>query len=174
MIRFYYGTVGSGKSMHLIADYLNAKRRFPEKKIWLCKPVADTRTQGVYTRFGNMEVAVDYFIPDNVLDSTQELHTVDMYFVDEAQFVPEWFINTAIMYSYDWRFYGLRNDVNKKMWPSVSLLMSFAAEIIELPTICDICKDNKASFNKSIKKVDDPQNSLGFHFIPVCHECWYI
>ena len=170
MIKFYYGTVGSGKSMHLIAEYLNTKRRFPEKNVCLMKPASDTRTDGVFTRFGNIEIKADILVSEE--HPWPDIHKYDTFFIDEAQFIPEWVINTAFMYSYDWHFYGLRNDSNKKMWPSILKLMNYADELIELPTVCEICKKNKASFNKSLKRLEDAQHSLGFHFIPVCGNCY--
>jgi len=179
MIKFYYGTVGSGKSMHLIAEYLNMKRKFPEKVVKLCKPASDTRTNGVYTRFGDVEISADYLVKP--LDfSCEESHdafiqSADIFFIDEAQFIPECFVNDCCYQSrfgYEFHFYGLRNDIRKHMWPSINTLMNNADYIIELPTTCELCKKQKASFNKALKPVEDAQNSPGFHFIPVCGSCW--
>lgn len=177
MIRFYYGTVGSGKSMHLIAAYRNAVRLHKrDKEVILAKPVLDKRTEGIYTRFGGVEEKT-FFPIDDTLDCIDMFNTdvlfSDIWFIDEAQFIPPFFLNEMLRYkNHEFNFYGLRNDVNKVMWPSVVKLMNYADEIIELPTTCELCKKEKASFNKSLKTIEDAQNSPGFHFIPVCGSCW--
>lgn len=175
MIKFYYGTVGSGKSMHLIANYLDTKRRFPEKDVVLCKPACDTRTVGVYTRFGDLEVPVDVLLDEDV--PYWHLANADYLFIDEVQFIPESFLNQLRHAHFGIsnviiNAYGLRNDSNKVMWPAVKWLMNNADELIELPTLCDICKINRASFNKALNAIDNAQHSIGFHFIPVCGKCY--
>ena len=162
--------------MHLIAEYLNTKRRFPEKNVLLLKPAIDDRTEGVYTRFGDMEIKLDFPIYHNANSHTVQffmtLQNADIMFVDEAQFLPMWFLNLVVRRNSEYFFYGLRNDANKVMWQPVQWLMNYAHELVELPTVCEVCKKNRASFNKSLKAIEDAQNSPGFHFIPVCGSCY--
>lgn len=174
MIRFYYGTVGAGKSLHLINNYLNTKRLNKHAWVGLYKPEKDSRTSSVFTRFGNVEVKPDELIANiNKYKFHENKYWADILFVDEAQFIPEVVVKLASKRKDQlFQFYGLRNDSNKKMWPSIKALMNFADEIIELPSICEICKTKKASFNKCLKEGINPQHAPGFDFIGVCGECY--
>lgn len=174
MINLYFGTVGSGKSLHLISSYLNELRRRPENEVALVKPLVDNRTSGIYTRFGNQEIEPTHVFGSSRLEWLHLLEKKKYVFIDEIQFFPP----EALMDIYqarkpgnEYHLYGLRNDFLGSMWPSMKCAFNLADTIHEVSTFCDMCKERKASFNKKVgtcKHATDP----GFHYIPVCWECF--
>lgn len=175
MIKFYHGCIGSGKSLHLLNSYLTSIRKHNPEEVCLVKPASDTRTAGVFTRFGNIEVDVDInYSWDTRLDWLLALTKKKIFFIDETQFMPEGFVETIFKQrqpNQEFHLYGLKNDYLGVMWEPIKYIMNVADEIVEIPTNCDICKTNKASFNK---KTDSSKqgNQVGFHYIPVCWKCF--
>ena len=179
MIKFYYGVVNSGKSLHLLSSYLTEKRK-GEGEVKLIKPGFDTRTEGVYTRFGNVEMRPDLIVeennPENRLCWLNILSKGTTFFIDELQFFSPKYVEDILKnktVDQVFNIYGLRNDFYGNMWESVALIMNFADEITEIKTHCELCKVKKASFNMKISdslEINDP----GFHYIPVCRDCFKI
>lgn len=176
MIKFHYGPIGSGKSQHLISSYINELRRRPDGEVCLLKPASDTRTAGVFTRFGNIEVEPDirYGDSESRLQWLLALDKKKAFFLDEVQFLPEDMIKEIF-----WKrksgqiffLYGLKNDYLGTMWNSVQVAMNIADEIIEIPTFCEVCNKRKASFNRKDDKTLEG-NQVGFHYTPVCWKCF--
>ncbi len=68
MWTYYHGVVAGGKSLSLLAAYLDKKRKYPEETV-LVKPGFDSRTDGIFTRFGSVEVQPDIILkPENKLN----------------------------------------------------------------------------------------------------------
>lgn len=174
---FNHGTVGSGKSLNLLSKYLDKKRKYPEQTV-LIKPQMDSRTSGVYTRFGPMEVSADLSAgPHNRLEWLWLLEKKKYFFIDELQFYAP-----KVLYdinNYNTRYnktkffytYGLRNDFLKNMWATIAYTLNKCDEIKEIKSECEICKASKAVFNKKTAG-DFTRNELGFNYIGVCGECY--
>ena len=175
MIKFYYGTVGSGKSLNLISSYLNELRKRPESNVALIKPDIDTRTSGIYTRFGDMEIQPTFIYSEaKRLDWLYLLEKKKVFFIDEWQFfgvLASKDIINSIKHDQQFHIYGLRNDFLGSPWPAVQHIMNHADQIIEIETHCDICKNKKASYNKKLSG-SMVNNEVGFQYIPVCRECF--
>lgn len=171
MIKYYWGTVGSGKSLRLLSSYLNDKRRH-EDELTLVKPAFDTRTAGVYTRFGNVEVEADISLnKETKLTFIHALTNKKIFYIDEAQFIPVEYLELILKYRKPgmvFHIYGLRNDFNRNLWPSTCWLLNYADEIIEVPTLCEKCNE-KASFNI---KTSQTEEQVGFHYASVCWKCY--
>ena len=172
----YWGTVSSGKSLKLLSNYLDKKRKFPEETV-LLKPGFDSRTPGVYTRFGSVEIEADLILnEENRLAWLKLLEKKSYFFIDEIQFVDIRTINHIIRFNRepDKHFftYGLRNNFQGNMWEPIKLVFNHCDYIIEIETDCEICKTKKASWNKNLRK-DAQDDEVGFHYIPVCAKCFY-
>lgn len=175
MIKFYYGMVGSGKSLNLISSYLTELRRSDADEVALIKPEVDTRTPGIYTRFGNQEIAPTFVYSQvNRLNWLHLLEKKSIFFIDEFQFFPEDIYKDIIKLSNkQFYIYGLRNDFLGNIWPSVQHIMNHADHIVEIETHCDLCKKKKASYNRKLSG-SMTENEVGFQYVPVCRECFKI
>jgi thymidine kinase len=171
----YWGTVSSGKSLKLLSSYLDKKRKHPEETV-LLKPGFDSRTSGVFTRFGSVEVTPDLILnEENRLAWLKLLENKTYFFIDECQFLDERTINHLATYNLEdnkyFETYGLRNNFQGEMWESTKRIFNLCDSLVEIPTDCEICKKRKASWNKNLKK-DATEDEPGFHYIPVCAKCF--
>lgn len=174
MLKFFWGTVGSGKSLNLLQRYQNLKRIWGKNEVKLVKPAYDTRTGNVFTRFGPKEEVPDVILPAKIADNTMILHFLTpakFILFDEAQFYSEENINYILenLNNKNLYFYGLRNDYNLKMWPAIQILMNKADKIIYIPSLCEDCGRRGAVYNKQTANLD---TDIGFHYKGVCSNCY--
>lgn len=178
---FRHGTVSSAKTLNLLAVAHNYRQQ--NKRVILVKPQIDTRF-GVYvikTRAG-MEAEADVVVPANENVSMPDMSGVVCVLVDEAQFLPETFIDRLHEIAHGSPgipviCYGLRTDFRRKLFPASSRLMELADSIEEIKTICHYCL-RKAVFN--LKLLDGkatlagPSVELGCEekYLPVCAACY--
>lgn len=178
---FRHGTVGSAKTLNLLAVAHNYKQQ--NKRVLLIKPALDTRfgENIIRTRAG-LEMAADYVVPSSGPFSLPDLSGVVCVLVDEAQFVPELFIDVlhGIAHAEPGTpviCYGLRTDFRTSIFPAARRLFELADTIEEVKTVCTSCC-RKAVFN--LKLVDGkptlsgPSVELGCEekYIPVCAGCF--
>lgn len=145
---FNYGCMGSGKTSKLLTQFDTYKRR--RKKPLIIKPCLDTReTTGgeekfvgwgvTKSRITKNEEPVYYF--DN-LDKTLNSLEFGVLFVDESQFLTREDILTlckvADIKGIDVICYGLKTDVNGKLFEGAQHLFALADEFIEIDTPCEI------------------------------------
>ena len=178
---FRYGTVGSAKTMNLLAVAHNYRHQ--NKNVLLLKPKLDTRfgMDVIKSRSGlimeaDVLVEPDTIIPDETLDE------VNCILVDEAQFLSEAFIDQLREISRAWDIpvicYGLRTDFKTQLFPGSKRLLELADSIEEVKTTCAFC-NRKAIFN--VKFVNGqatqkgPQVELGAEekYLPSCSSCYY-
>lgn len=174
MIKYCWGTIASGKSLKLLSEYLNQKRKNPDK-VALVKPSTDTRTTGVFTRFANVEMQPDLILkPEDGLPIMWEaLKDKEFIFVDEAQWLS---VDQVLCMRHmnvdkvrNFYVYGLRSDYKGAMWPATSTLMQYADTIEQIEIPCEICSAQKASFNIRNAECD---TDVGFHYTGACFECF--
>ena len=148
---FRYGTMASGKSLHLLATAYNFKEN--KIKYQLLKPSIDTRTKDeIYSRIGVSEKCT--ILPKNediwkyidfeskwiLVDESQFLTYIQ---IDElAQIVDKHDINIIC--------YGLRTDYLTHLFEGSKRLFEIADKFEELPSYCS-CGD-KTSVNAKINK----------------------
>ena len=173
---FRYGTVGSAKTLNLLAVAHNYVQQ--DKRPFLIKPELDVRFghEMVHSRAG-LEKKADLLVgPDTQLDPGA-FKEIDCILVDEAQFLSEGFIDQLREVSRDHGVpvicYGLRTDFRAGLFPGSRRLMELADSIEEIKTTCNYC-NRKAIFNlklaDGVPTVAGPTIDLGTEekYLPVC------
>lgn len=177
---FRYGSVGSAKTLNLLAVAHNYKQQ--RKQVILLKPALDTRfgKESIRSRAG-LEAEADVMVTDdtNLLD--MDLSEVDCILVDEAQFLAPKIIDQLREISHQMGIpvlcYGLRTDFKSNLFPGAKRLMELADAIEEIKSTCFYC-NKKAVMN--LKYVNGkpvrtgPTIELGAEekYHPACYACY--
>lgn len=179
---FRYGTVGSAKTMNLLAVRHNYERQ--GKKVLLCKPSMEDRfgKTSVTSRSGLTHEA-DVLLDDNhLIPRSMMTGDVACILVDEAQFLSHKVIDTLrdVVRHYDVPVicYGLRTDFRTELFPGSKRLLELADTIEEIKNTCQYC-NSKAVFNlrflsESKVALDGPVVLLGGDemYSPCCYPCY--
>lgn len=185
---FRYGTVGSAKTLNLLAVAHNYRQQ--NKKILLLKPEIDTRfgRDTIKTRAG-LEERADVLIPENGLVEFPPLDDVVCVLVDEIQFSPVDVIDQLYGLAHACTYppynrrgipvicYGLRTDFRRQLFPASRRLMELADSIEEVKNVCTYCL-HKATFNLKLRNgqpvTGGPAIELGCEelYVPVCGNCY--
>jgi thymidine kinase len=177
---FRYGTVGSAKTMNLLAVTHNYQQQ--SKQVLLLKPKLDVRfgLDEVRSRTGLSKKA-DMLLDDDTLFHPGLFEGVSCVLVDEAQFLSKSVIDQlrylATVMDIPVICYGLRTDFRGELFPGSHRLFEVADTIEEVKTTCSYC-NKKAIFN--LKLVDGratltgPTIELGSEerYIPTCSVCY--
>ena len=177
---FRYGTVGSAKTLNLLAVTHNYQQQ--NKKVFLLKPRLDDRfgANEVTSRAGLTKTADILISADTVFD-VREFTGVDCILVDEAQFLTKSIIDQfraiASIQNIPVICYGLRTDFRGNLFEGSKRLFEVADSIEEVKTTCTYC-NRKAIFN--LKLVDGkptltgPTIELGAEerYSPTCSTCY--
>jgi thymidine kinase len=176
---FRYGTVGSAKTLNLLAVAHNYRQQ--EKKVLLVKPAVDTRfgASNIKTRAG-LEMPADIVAPVDASLVLPELTGVACILVDEAQFLCAADID-QFRYAADAGVpvicYGLRTDFRRQLFPASQRLLELADAIEEIKTTCTFCL-RKAVFNLKLcdgqPTLAGPSVELGCEekYLPACSACY--
>lgn len=177
---FRYGTVGSAKTLNLLAVAHNYEQQ--GKKALLLKPAVDQRfgLQAVKSRAGLTRDADLLLSPDSVI-SPESLNGVRCILVDEAQFLSRALVeqlrDIATSRSIPVICYGLRSDFRSSLFEGSRRLMELADSIEEIKTTCHFC-NKKATQNlkhcDGQPSLDGPAVDLGAEekYFPVCFGCY--
>jgi len=177
---FRYGTVGSAKTLNLLAVAHTYESQ--GKNVIVIKPKVDTRfgEHLVKSRAG-LQRNADYTVGDHDIIPPAALKNCNCLLVDEAQFLAPIFIDhlRSISINYDIPVicYGLRTDFKTNFFDGSKRLMEVSDLIQEIKNTCFFC-DNKGIYN--IKKVNEqftfegPQIELGSEetYLPCCASCY--
>ena len=194
---FRYGTVGSAKTLMLLAVAHNYRQQ--QKPVLLIKPKLDTRFgEGAIASRAGLRMEADLIVSDDstfgrlndpgeddvnskVID-VSVLDGVTCILVDEAQFLSESFINQLHNISINNGIpvicYGLRTDFRRKAFPGSARLMEIADTIEEIKTTCAFC-ERKAIFNLKFlggrATLEGPTVELGTEekYLPACKNCYW-
>ncbi len=178
---FRYGTVGSAKTMNLLAVAHNYRQQ--GKEVLLMKPALDVRfgTGEIRSRAGLVEEADILLHEHSVIDSAI-LSDISCILIDEAQFLSEFVIEQlrrfTIVPGVPVICYGLRQDFRTRAFAGALRLMEIADSIEEIKTTCAYC-NKKAIFNlkhvNEVATLNGPSIDLGAEekYLPVCFECYY-
>ena len=179
---FRYGTVGSAKTMNLLAVAHNYRAQ--NKTAFLLKPKIDKRfgEEVIRSRSG-LEMEADFLIDvDQELD-VEVLRGAHCLLVDEAQFltakVIEQLKDIANELNIPVICYGLRTDFRTRLFEGSHRLLELADTIEEVKTTCSFC-NKKAIFNLKFKdgipSIEGPVIDLGADekYLPVCSFCYNI
>jgi len=177
---FRYGTVGSAKTLNLLAIAHNYRQQ--GKKILLMKPAFDTRfgATPIKSRAG-LQIEADILVDSEtqLLDFNYE--QTNCILVDEVQFFLTYQINQLreITLTKDIPVicYGLRTDFRTKLFEGAMRLMELADSIEEVKATCHFC-NRKSVMNlkhvSGLASLDGPTVQLGAEetFLPACYACY--
>ena len=187
-LMFYYGSMGSCKSLRLLTTAYN----FKEKGIpCLClKPSIDTRDGefirsrvGVEQKCTLFDSTIDLMAATNKYFDILSIKYINLKWIliDEAQFLTEKQVeelsqvvdklNVNVM------CFGLRTDFQSKLFPGSKRLMELADEITEIKSSFKCGK--KASINARIDEngnvvINGEQVGIEgkIKYMPMCRKCW--
>jgi thymidine kinase len=177
---FRYGTVGSAKTLNLLAVTHNYQQQ--NKRVLLIKPKIDTR-------FGNDEVRsragltkkADILVTEQTVFDSEDFHGTDCIVVDEAQFLGKSTIDQlrtiASIHKIPVICYGLRTDFRGNLFEGSKRLFEVADSIEEIKTTCAFC-NRKAIFNLKLgdgkPTLTGPSIELGAEekYLPACSTCY--
>lgn len=185
---FRYGTVGSAKTLNLLAVAHNYRQQ--GKEVLLVKPSLDIRFgQGVIKTRAGLEMPADVLAPENgPITHMPALDGVACVLVDEAQFLHPAAIDQMRHITYTAVAptalsgipvicYGLRTDFRQQLFPASKRLLELADSIEEVKTTCAFCT-KKAVFNLKLRDgqptLEGPPVTLGCEetYLPVCGACY--
>lgn len=174
---FRYGTMGSAKTLNLLAVAHNYAQQ--NKKVVLMKPKLDERfgAQVIQSRAGLSKNADVLLEPETQLNP-EDFRGVDCILVDEAQFLSRSVVDQLREITQTQNIpiicYGLRTDFRSHLFEGSKRLIEVSDAIEEVKTTCAFC-NKKAIFN--LKRVNGkaviggPVVDLGADekYYPVCH-----
>lgn len=144
---FTYATMGAGKTTELIKTYDQLKRR--GDNVIIAKPIIDTR-EGDYhgwgltgSRITKEQKSAFYF--DNIQEVFDKV-TFSILLLDEVQFMNPKDVDKLVRIEQEVHAYGLKTDVNAKLFPAVSEFLAKAETIKEIPMLCE----NKGCLNRAV------------------------
>lgn len=177
---FRYGTVGSAKTMNLLAVAHNYQQQ--KKQVVVLKPKMDIRfgVHEVKSRAG-LAMAADHLITPDTVFKAHEFKGTDCIVVDEAQFLSSQVIDQfraiATKENIPVICYGLRTDFRARLFEGSLRLLEVADSIEEIKTTCAYC-NRKAIFNLKLLNgeptLDGPTIELGAEekYLPACSKCY--
>lgn len=177
---FRYGTVGSAKTLNLLAVAHNYRQQ--GKQVQVLKPKLDVRFgEAVVRSRAGLEQTADLLIDDNTLLDLKTFEKISCVLVDEIQFLKSNFINQLRRLATEVNVpvicYGLRTDFRGALFEASKRLFELADSIEEVKTTCSFC-NKKATMN--LKHLDGratiagPSIELGAEekYLPACYHCY--
>jgi thymidine kinase len=149
-LKFKYGTMSSGKSLHLLSTAHQLK--INGIKYQLLKPSIDTRDNGVISsRIGIKEPCITVNSEDSIclhIDLTKT-SGVKWLLVDEAQFLTPIQVDELAYivdtYNINVICYGLRTDYLTHLFDGSKRLFEIADSFEELPSYCECGRKNSVN-----------------------------
>lgn len=177
---FRHGTVGSAKTLNLLAVAFNYRQQ--GKKVLLMKPGLDTRfgKEQIKSRAG-LEMQADVLIADESSLKEIDYAGVDCILVDEAQFLSAKVIEALRLVTLEHDIpticYGLRTDFKSYLFEGSARLMELADSIEEVKATCHYCTRKSIMNLKYVNglAVDEgPSVELGAEekYLPACYKCY--
>lgn len=178
---FRYGTVGSAKTLNLLAVAHNYRQQ--KKNVLIAVPEVDERFGvGVVRSRSGLEEKADLVVGFNGVIDEGRIADVHCILVDEAQFMSERFIDQlryiASFLNIPVICYGLRTDFRSQFFEGSRRLMELADSIEEIKTTCNFCM-RKAVFNLKVRDGlatrEGPSIELGVEdrYLPTCSRCYH-
>ncbi len=177
---FRYGTVGSAKTLNLLAVTHNYQQQ--NKQVLLVKPKLDTRfgNDEVKSRAGLVKKA-DILVTDETIFDSRDFEGHDCVVVDEAQFLSKSLIDQLRLIASRQNIpvicYGLRTDFRGNLFEGSKRLFEIADSLEEVKTTCAFC-NRKAIFNLKLldgkPTLTGPTIELGAEekYLPACSICY--
>jgi len=178
---FRHGTVGSAKTLNLLAVAHNYRQQ--GKEVLLLKPALDDRfgREQIKSRAG-LEMSADLLIKDDTDLFLLDLEGVDCILVDEVQFMPAQIIEQFRKISVEMKIpvicYGLRTDFRSNLFEGSKRLLELADSIEEVKATCHYCNRKSIMNLKHVDGVatrEGPAIQLGADesYFPTCYSCYH-
>lgn len=184
---FRYGTMGSGKSTHLLQVLDNYKRI--KKSFLLLKPEIDTKGSNKVTSRLGIAAECNFLIKEDdnifgIISFLQKIGPIDVVLIDEAQFLKKEQIDQLLrittQYPTDVVCYGLRTNfkTNDEGFEGATRLLQIAHSIEEIKMLCNCGK--KAIFNARYINGEfttkgngvEIDNQSHIEYRALCEECY--
>ena len=177
---FRYGTVGSAKTLNLLAVAHNYRQQ--GKRILLVKPELDIRfgKESIKSRAG-LEMSADILVAPETKLLEMNWDGISCILVDEAQFLSadhiEELRKITLQNEIPVICYGLRSDFRTRLFDGSRRLMELADSIEEVKATCHYC-NRKSIMNlkhvNGLAALDGPSVQLGAEekYYPVCYRCY--
>lgn len=187
MLSFYYGTMGSGKSLILLAKVHNLEKR-GRGTLVLKSSVDDRDGVGViHSRaLGSRDCEVIHadmnifeFVAAKI--GEDEDRPLEWVFVDECQFLSEEQIDQlsdlSVYYGLNIMCYGLRTDFRTRLFPGSKRLFEIADHIEEIEAPCDCGRNTVVNARVDMDGnivTDGEQVEVGGddRYVPYCMTCY--
>lgn len=177
---FRYGTVGSAKTLNLLAVAHNYKQQ--EKRVLLIKPKIDNRfgEQQIKSRAG-LEMNADILVGENTKLLEYNWKDISCILVDEAQFLSAFHIEElrqlTVIQNIPVICYGLRTDFRAQLFEGSLRLMELADRIEEVKATCHYCNCKSIMNLRHVNGqacLEGPSIQLGAEesFYPTCYACY--
>ena len=151
MLKYYYGTMASGKSATLLMNAFQKRTNGSKnKEVLILKPYEERDGEKVTSRVGLESECIVIYPEDNVVEIIyQEIKKKENsleIFIDECQFLTKeqihqlWSISRGMN---NVNCFGLKNTYKNEVFSGVVHLIAYADEIIKLEPTCT-CKYPKA------------------------------
>jgi len=177
---FRYGSVGSAKTLNLLAVAHNYEQQ--NKKVLILKPALDNRfgLEVVRSRAG-LEKKAHFLLEADTRLIDAHLEGLSCILVDEAQFlsegVIEHFRSITLLKDIPVICYGLRTDFKSRLFEGARRLLELADSVEEVKNTCHFC-NQKAVFNLKFVNgkavIDGPSVELGAEekYLAACARCY--
>ena len=177
---FRHGTVGSAKTLNLLAVAHNYRQQ--GKEILLLKPELDDRfgKEQIKSRAG-LEMAADILIRGDTDLLVLDFEGVDCILVDEVQFMGSNIIEQLREISMSKGIpvicYGLRTDFRGFLFDGSKRLMELADSIEEVKATCHFCNRKSIMNLRHVNGVavnEGPVIQVGAEeaYYPACYHCY--
>lgn len=178
---FRYGTMGSAKTLNLLAVAHNYKQQ--GKSVLLLKPQMDIRFNAAkITSRAGLEAEADILVSSAINLFDLDFENINCILVDEVQFFDPKHIqdlrDIALLKDIPVICYGLRTDFKSKLFPGSQRLMELADSIEEIKATCFFCHKKSTMNLRHVDgkaAIDGPSIQLGAEesYFPVCYKCYY-
>lgn len=185
MLKFYYGTMGSGKSIEAIKTYTMYSRAGKNVIATQANPGGDGvdyNGEGYISSRLSTEVLPAFIFTevDNIPSKD-----ADMIIVDEVQFLPPKEIDklAELVDDHDKTVlcYGLKTDCYGNLFDGAARLLAIADVAQEMPSLCDICHERPATrhlrfhngvVDKGGRSPIEDKSVKTVEYKSVCRKCW--
>ena len=175
---FYYSVVGARKSAELI---LTAHRnKMAGKKVAVFQPQTNTRDGGeIKSRALKETCEAIILTSDFDLYEYWIKNKPNLILIDAVQFISKKQVNELVKIISESKTlvfaYGLLSNFKGQLFETVSYMLPYVTKIVEIPTVCEVCGDAKATMNILVDESQNKDNSeiiIGNHFKGVCLKCF--
>lgn len=177
---FRYGTVGSAKTLNLLAVAHNYRQQ--NKKVLLVKPEMDVRFgKGKIRSRAGLEMQADILVKEDTYLLALDFEGTNCILVDEAQFLSAKVIDQLRSISIEKNIpvicYGLRADFRTHLFEGSKRLMELADSIEEVKATCHFCNRKSVMNLKHVNgaaTLDGPNIEIGGEekYFPACYACY--